>query len=69
MKFGIFFGLVIGAIAAFIAKAEEPAPEDQSPIAAVKRQARAAVEAGKEEAAETEAEIMRQYEQARKGRP
>jgi hypothetical protein len=68
MRFGIIIGLIIGAIAAFIAKIPDPKPEDQSPIAAVKRQARAAVEAGKEEAAETEAEIMRQYEEARHGK-
>jgi hypothetical protein len=68
MRFGIFLGLIVGAIAAFILRAEEPEPDDQSPLAAVKRQAHAAVEAGKEEAAETEAEIMRQYEEARHGK-
>jgi len=68
MKLFLLLGaLVGGAVAAVIkaSKAAEPPPEDHSPIAEFKRQARAAVQEGKQEAAATEAEIMKQYEDAK----
>jgi hypothetical protein len=69
MKLGIFFGLIIGAVAAVIgASKSEPAPDDHSPLAEFKRHARTAVNAGKEEAAATEADILQQYEDAKSGK-
>jgi hypothetical protein len=70
MKLFLFLGVVVGGAVATVMKAakSEPAPDDKGPIAQFKRQARAAVNAGKEEAAQTEAEIMKQYEDAKAGK-
>jgi hypothetical protein len=69
MKIAIFFGLIIGAVAAVLsASKSEPDPDDHSPLAEFKRHAKSAVDAGKQEAAATEADIYKQYEDAKSGK-
>ena len=69
MKIGILFGLIVGAVAAVIgASKSEPDPDDHGPIAEFKRHAKSAVDAGKQEAAATEAEILKQYQDAKSGK-
>lgn len=71
MKLFLLIGVVVGGAVAAVFKASKspaPAPDDHSPLVEFKRQARAAMQAGQEEAAATEAEIMQQYEDAKAGK-
>ena len=65
MRLGIVLGFIVGGVIAALLKKTDPASD--SPLAAVKRQAQEALEAGKEEAAEKEAEMLAEYEAARRG--
>jgi hypothetical protein len=67
MGLGIILGIVAGGIIAFVLKQADP--KDPGPLGAVKRQVLEATEAGKEEAAEKEAELMAEYEAAKQDKP
>ncbi len=69
-RFTLFLLLLAGGGAAAVFKAAktEPAADDHSPLAEFQRHARQAVEAGRQEAAATEADIMKQYEDAKAGK-
>jgi len=65
MKLGLLFGLVVGGVLAYILKQADA--DDPGPLGAVKRQLEEATLAGKEEAAEKEAELLAEYEAAKRG--
>jgi hypothetical protein len=65
MRLGIIVGFVIGGIVAVILKQSDA--DDPGPLGAVKRQIIEATEAGKEEAAEKEAQLLAEYEAAKRG--
>jgi hypothetical protein len=65
MRFGLLLGFVIGGVIAVLMQQSDV--EDAGPLGAVKRQLHEATEAAKEEAAEKEAELLAEYEAARRG--
>jgi hypothetical protein len=65
MKLGLLLGLIAGGVLAYILK--ESDADDPGPLGAVKRQFQEATLAGKEEAAEKEAELLAEYEAAKRG--
>jgi hypothetical protein len=67
MRFGLLVGFIVGGILAVLLKTSSG--DDTGPLGAVKRQLHEAQEAAKEEAAEKEAEMMADYEAARRGEP
>ena len=65
MRFGLLLGLIAGGVLALLMK--ESDANDAGPLGAVKRQLQEASLAAKEEAAEKEAELLAEYEAARRG--
>ena len=65
MRLGILLGFIVGGIIAVLLKTSSE--EDPGPVGAVKRQFHEASEAAKEEAAEKEAEMLADWEAARRG--
>jgi hypothetical protein len=65
MRLGILLGFVIGGLIAVLLKQSDG--KVHGPIGAVKRQIHEATEAAKEEATQKEAELLAQYEAARRG--
>ena len=65
MRFGLLLGFIAGGIIAVLMQQSDA--EDAGPLGAVKRQVQEATQAAKEEAAEKEAEMLADYEAARRG--
>ena len=65
MRLGLLIGVIVGGILAVLLK--ESDANDSGPLGAVKRQFQQASLAAKKEAAEKEAEMLAEYEAARRG--
>jgi hypothetical protein len=65
MRLGLLLGLIAGGALAYLLK--ETSPDDPGPLGMLKRQFVDASEAAKEEAAEKEAEMLADYEAAKRG--
>jgi hypothetical protein len=65
MKLGLLLGLIVGGVLAVLLK--ETDADDTGPLGTVKRQLNEAAQAGKEEAAQKEAEMLADYEASKRG--